>query len=643
VLSQYLQDGILQVGFTMEASFHYLLSMELTPGNIRERVQGSPFWEAPARYRLWEASHAADNGLLFELIDDIHFPNHLTAFALAQYIVLHGPGKALDLLLMEPTEQDWEAISLAAKQLRDSRPREYRLLADTFLERVQQQGYPVSSDRLAAFLSEAEKALADAIHASFIREHPPVSVEGMKSLAEYHTKYGRNREALACLQGAVDHPQSDTEGRISLHLGMADEYDALGQFEPGMEEIRKARGLYQANVSSDIILEGDIGFCEAKQLQSKALFHQALDMLRKVEEAYARKLGLYHTKSLLTNYEICKCYKALGRLKEGSLLAEQCVKNSERFLGTLNVIYSDFVQHLGDIRNELGKYDEALEKYEEVLHIEKECFGETHPYIAGSFSRIGGIWETKGEYDKALGYFEKNLSINLEYYGESHPNVAASYNRLGGIWETKGEYDKALGYFEKDLAISIEYYGESHPNVAITYNKIGLFQIRLSRFSEAITFLRLAYDILNKIHPSSHPTIGSVKKNIAHALIELHRFDEAQVLLLESIDVLSNSGIPHDPRLAKSYQHLAKLYRYRVEHLEAESSVDKAIDIFIEENGEDHINTAEAYFEKAMVLTSAGRTDEARLYFEKCHTIRLSRLGNSHPDTQAAAAMLKTE
>jgi tetratricopeptide (TPR) repeat protein len=261
--------------------------------------------------------------------------------------------------------------------------------------------------------------------------------------------------------------------------------------------------------------------------------------------------------------------------------------------------------------------------------------------VAVSYNRIGDIWDTKGDYDKALGYFEKNLAINLEYYGESHPNVAVSYNRIGDIWDTKGDYDKALGYFEKNLAINLEYYGESHPNVSGVFNNFGLLYMKIKRFSDALKAFNKALAIDLLFYQETHPTIGSLKKNLAHAMIERQQYADADILLKESIDVLSHSGIPYDPRLGKAYQYRAKMNRYLGRLPEAVAAIEEAISVFLEKNGETHINTADAWLEKARILQAAGNAGDAELCLARCYAIRLQRLGPQHPDTLEAAAGLR--
>jgi tetratricopeptide (TPR) repeat protein len=926
VVSQYFQDGFLQVGFTMEAAFHYILSLELTGENLAEHLAGSVFWEAPTRYCLWEGVHDPDDGLLFQLIDDASFPNHLTAFALAQYTVLHGPGKALERLLQMPTPQDWEALTLAARQLRESRPKEHRALADAILDQVLTGGLTASPDALAPLLPDAGKLLADGVFAARVQGQPLRTAEGLQALAAYHSTYGRNREALGCLQVAIE-LSADIGVKLSVHLLMADQYNQLGLYAAGLSEIAKAKELLGRGVVSDAVLEADIGFSESKLYRSNSFYPRALETLRIAREAYGKKLGTFHAKTLLADDQICRTLLSLGQYTEASDLAERCANDAGRSLGTQNTIYSDFVQLQGDLFKEKGKHDEALDRYKEALTIELSCFGDSHPCIAESYSRIGsiweikgnydkalgyfeqtlsinleyygkshpnvavsynqigsiwetkgnyekaleyfqknleinlqyygeshpnvaesnnrigdiwetkgdydkalgyfekdleinlqyygeshpnvavsyyriggiwktkgdydkaleyfekdlkisiqyygeshpnlaasynqiggiwntkgdfekaigyfdkaleinlqyygeshpkvavsynrigdiwetkgdydkalgyfeknleinlqyygeshpkvavsyyrigGIWQIKGEYDKALGYFEKDLEISLEYYGESHPNVAASYNQIGGVWETKGDYDKALGYFEKDLEITLQYYGESHPNVAVSYNRIGgiwetkgdydkalgyfeknleinlryygeshpnvtvtynifgLLYMKLNMFHEALESFKTALHIEQSFQLATHPNIGSIKKNIAHAMIELQQFADAEKLLSESIEVLIHSGIPHDPRLGKAYQYRAMLYRYQERWTEAEAAIEAAIAIFLEENGESHINTADALLEKARIMQAAGNRSESAHWLTKCHAIRLERLGPEHPDT----------
>ena len=159
---------------------------------------------------------------------------------------------------------------------------------------------------------------------------------------------------------------------------------------------------------------------------------------------------------------------------------------------------------MGDIWNTKGQYDKALEYFEKNLKISIEYFGESHPNVATSLFQIGNILETNGQYDKALENFKNALNIRLGYYGETHPKVASALNRIGSIFNIRGQYERALEYFERDLKISIDYFGESHPNVATSYYFIGGVWNTIGKYDKALEYfeksLKIRIDSFGEFH-----------------------------------------------------------------------------------------------------------------------------------------------
>jgi tetratricopeptide (TPR) repeat protein len=67
--------------------------------------------------------------------------------------------------------------------------------------------------------------------------------------------------------------------------------------------------------------------------------------------------------------------------------------------------------YLGWIKNDQGKYTEALSYYEKALEIRQKTLPANHPHLASSYSGIGLVYKNMGEYSKALSYYEKALEI----------------------------------------------------------------------------------------------------------------------------------------------------------------------------------------------------------------------------------------
>ena len=96
----------------------------------------------------------------------------------------------------------------------------------------------------------------------------------------------------------------------------------------------------------------------------------------------------------------------------------------------------------------------AFKYYNKPLEIRLKTLGEEHPDVAASYHNIGNLYNDKGEYDNALEYYNKSFALSLKVFGEEHPDVAICYSNIGNVYAVKGDYDSSLIYQKKSLEIN---------------------------------------------------------------------------------------------------------------------------------------------------------------------------------------------
>jgi tetratricopeptide (TPR) repeat protein len=154
----------------------------------------------------------------------------------------------------------------------------------------------------------------------------------------------------------------------------------------------------------------------------------------------------------------------------------------------------------GNLLFEEGKYDEALEIFEE--------FTEKYPEIYQVHLNIGSCYLEKGDLDKAEEEFKLVLDKTLKTHGDYKSDKATSLRALTGMGELyiqKGDLEKGQEYFVKALEISPEdevaaynvgqiFFSNQRPDEAIKYYKLAI-QIK---GDWPKPYLRLGYAYLNK-------------------------------------------------------------------------------------------------------------------------------------------------
>ncbi|CAF2060552.1 unnamed protein product [Rotaria magnacalcarata] len=170
---------------------------------------------------------------------------------------------------------------------------------------------------------------------------------------------------------------------------------------------------------------------------------------------------------------------------------------------------------LGMLKDDQGKYQEAVKFYEKSLEIKRKTLPEDDASLAPTYSNIGEVYRNMGEYSRALEYYEKSLKIIEISLHPTHPDLASSYNNIGEVYRNMGEYSKALEFYEKSNKILEISLPPTHPNLASSYNNIGTTYYGMGEYSKALRLLEKSLDICRKSLPATHPDIKSTMNSIA--------------------------------------------------------------------------------------------------------------------------------
>jgi Tfp pilus assembly protein PilF len=164
----------------------------------------------------------------------------------------------------------------------------------------------------------------------------------------------------------------------------------------------------------------------------------------------------------------------LGHFDKAKELYEILLKQTTNERGQAHLFYQ-----LGWIKNNQGKYAEAIEFYEKALEIEQKTLPGKHPDLASSYNNIGNVYKNMGEYSKTLTYYEKALEIFQKTLPPNHPDLATSYNNTGGVYDNMGEFSKALSYYERALDIKQRSLPLNHPSIKNLRESIEIVKKKL--------------------------------------------------------------------------------------------------------------------------------------------------------------------
>jgi tetratricopeptide (TPR) repeat protein len=282
----------------------------------------------------------------------------------------------------------------------------------------------------------------------------------------------------------------------------------------------------------------------------------------------------------------------------------------------------DALHDYGDALRDLGKTDEALEAFRQMLAVayrmnllgkggaahnrigrlyrETGFLSEARLHleagrglflaagdkrgVAASEDDIGKLLWLKGEYEPALKEMRKALETRKEL-GDRR-SIALSLNNIGLVWADHGRPQNAKEALEAALAIRREI--NDPVGVAESLNTLGTLSIDQNQFESALSYFREAHQVSLEI--GQRTRIAECLTHIGETLERLGRGDDAVTTLKEAVALCEEVG--DKLQLAEARRGLAKSYLLRGDLRKARRQIREAVDLFGQVRSKAHLAIA---------------------------------------------------
>jgi tetratricopeptide (TPR) repeat protein len=182
----------------------------------------------------------------------------------------------------------------------------------------------------------------------------------------------------------------------------------------------------------------------------------------------------------------------------------------------------------------LGRYDEAITQFQQILPIFQEMGNRKGEAI--TLGSLGNAYNTLGRYDEAISHYQQILVIQRQI-GDRRGEASALGN-LGIAYDRLGRYDEAIIQFEQVLPIFREI-GDRRGE-ANALGNLGNAYFRLGRTDEAITQHQGQLTIARQIGDRQGET--NALGNLGLAYASLGCYDEAITQHQQSLAIKRQIG-----------------------------------------------------------------------------------------------------
>jgi tetratricopeptide (TPR) repeat protein len=214
-------------------------------------------------------------------------------------------------------------------------------------------------------------------------------------------------------------------GRVSHNLGNYD--DALGLYKRSLLSLEKLPQRDEPLTLAILVCVGQIQYARGDHIDSLKTYMTALSLARS-----------YFGEDTL---EVAACLNCIGVLhyimpSGDDAIALDALQTSLNL--RLALLDGDHIDdgttwnNVGRIFFQQGKYDRAMEAYNEALRIRRKCQGNSVD-VAATLFNIGQVYHQQENRAKALSLYQEFLTLSKAHFGEYHRDICIVTTCIGQV------------------------------------------------------------------------------------------------------------------------------------------------------------------------------------------------------------------
>jgi tetratricopeptide (TPR) repeat protein len=227
--------------------------------------------------------------------------------------------------------------------------------------------------------------------------------------------------------------------------------------------------------------------------------------------------------------------RATNQMAEAIRVGQSALEIAKRSFGTADIRLAQSYEKLGLLHEQKGDRPGAkayLVNAHRILVGLQPVDGQAVFY---SSRRLGQLCNELGHADEAIEFYEQAVAAAPQVAELPFSDLGALLNNVALICRKVGRAKTAEPYYSRALEIYENQLGPDHPDVASVLNNLGVFYTNEKRFTEAEQVHLRALAIREKAFPSNHPDIAQSKCNLAVVYHSRGEYDRASELYRASL------------------------------------------------------------------------------------------------------------
>jgi serine/threonine-protein kinase len=257
----------------------------------------------------------------------------------------------------------------------------------------------------------------------------------------------------------------------------------------------------------------------------------------------------------------------------------------------------------------LGAYAKARDQFAILLDEARRRFGPTDDRTMDAMSELAGPCFDLGEYARAEELLRPVLDHRIRRHGSDSPLVAETLNDLALVMIDTNRSIEAEKIFRQALAIW-KADSASAMSASRALVNIGVLRRRAGDAADAARCLEQAADIQERLNGPDNRDLANTRRLYALALMDMGQLDRAEALASSAIEVLTRTLGDRHPTTAGAMVALARIRHRGGDTIAAEDLFTRAIDIYREAVGPDHLYTRQTIDELRGLRAAPGQKEQ---------------------------------
>ncbi|HCX24324.1 MAG: hypothetical protein CMB80_13570 [Flammeovirgaceae bacterium] len=430
--------------------------------------------------------------------------------------------------------------------------------------------------------------------------------------------------------------------------------------EPLINQSLEITLTYNTNDSYEVgVLKGNLGvikFHLKSDEEALILFQESLEVMDKYDEVTSDYYNIvYNYASLLS---------VKGRLEE-ALQYFQVLEEYYNF-ETPNFEYASILIKVGDVLDELGRYVQAVSKYQTAVENLKAIEETSSQEYSIALSNLSIDLQKTGQFDEAIAMMEEltrqsldgaSLTTSLTNYGNlllqrgsvdlakekllqvvdiyESDTVAAdrvyvqALESMSDLMLREGNLQEASDYIDKGLTIAEEI--ALGDKMYTLFNQQAKVYISEAKYSKAKEIAEKSYSQVEQLFGAAAVQTAYVRNTLAGIYTQLGQYDDAEQHYLAILPVFRKSFGESHPEYATVAANYSSLLQLKGSFYTAEYYLKIAEEIKRKAYGEENLDYLTTYENLALLYLNTARYTESSAILQNILSLKIRLLESSDP------------